>query len=246
MSRLTSLSRKPFVPTLPIEIWFKAKPFFRWEVAQSENDWVFQCSWPFSTSYGKHTPLPAQMVRSPGKDYKGSEFVADLLRIREPYQLAAFMNQNGNPLDETVEYSINEEYHRPRVPFLWSDFVAVQRKLRDAMALPVHALSQQPDLRWAFTLTEFSLAVTQRKGHYYGIVKTRPSLPWYYRVIAVNRLLGEVRYKFCLRCGNPFAMESRHKRKYCPFPAPCGHAVAQEKYRKRQRSKTRQNRVGQT
>jgi len=52
MSRLTSLTRNPFVPTLPIEIWFKAKPFFRWEAIEDGGDWFLQCSWPFSSAYG--------------------------------------------------------------------------------------------------------------------------------------------------------------------------------------------------
>jgi hypothetical protein len=249
MSRLTSLIRKPFVPTLPIEIWFKAKPFFRWRVKKDGDDWVLECGWPFPTPYGSRMPLPAQLVRSLGRDYEGKEYVADLLKIREPQDLAAFMNLNGNPLDEVVQHPIGEEYHRAQIPFYWSDFVRVQQKLRDAMLLSLDRLSHHPEFKWAFTLSEFSVAVIQKASRHYGIVRTRPSIPWCYRVIAINRLLGNVEYKFCLRCGNPFSVESRHKRKYCPLPAPCGHAVAQEAYRIRKRksemrqrkSKKRQN-----
>ncbi len=242
MSRLTSLTRKPFVPTLPIEIWFKAKPFFRWKAVGDGDDCLLQCSWPFPTPYGSPSPFPDRFLRWQGRDYEGRKFVADLLRIREPQELADFMNLNGNPSDPVVQYPINEEYHRPKEPFRWSDFADVQRKLKDAMLLPLAKLSQHPTFKWAFRLEQFPVLVTQRKGVFYGTVKTRPSIPWCLRVIAIDRLLSDAKYDFCLRCGNPFSVESRHKRKYCPYPAPCGHAVAQEKYRERQKkSRNRKN-----
>jgi hypothetical protein len=136
-------------------------------------------------------PLPAQLVRSRGKDYEGRKYVADLLKIRKPEELAAFMNLNGNPLDPVVQYPINEEYHRAKVPFHWSDFADVQKKLKDAMRLPLAKLTHDPEFKWAFSLEQFPVSVTQRKGVFYGTVKTRPSIAWCLRVVAVERLLGD-------------------------------------------------------
>jgi hypothetical protein len=234
MSRKRPKSRTPLLPTLPVEIKFRAKPFFKWEVTEEENDWLFQCSWPYSNEYNARTPIPAQLLRLKGKEYTGSKYVEHLLDIETPEELAVFMNINGCPFDEVVEYPVEEEYHRKKVPFYWSDFQRFQMNLKGAMDVPVSKLLLRPEFKWAFNLTGFQLKVDRDDGAYYGRVWTRASVPLCYRVIAVNRLLGEVKYGFCERCGKPFQVESRHKRKYCPLPAPCGHAVAQEKYRMRQ------------
>ncbi len=222
-------SRPPLLPTLPIDIRFRAKPFFRWEVTKEENDWVFQCSWPYSDQYNAKTPIPARLLRVKGKDYAGSKYVELLLGIEKPRDLAVFINVNGCPFDEVVECPLEEEYHRRKVPFRWSDFQRLQMNLRDAMRLPVAKLLRRPEFKWAFNLTSFKIEVVHEGGTYYGEQWTRASEPLCYRVIAVNRLLGEVEYGFCERCRKPFQVTSRHKRKFCD--TGCAHAAAQERYR---------------
>lgn len=234
MSRKQSKSRPPLLPTLPIEIRFRAKPFFKWEVTDEGNDWFFQCSWPYSSEYNVRTPIPAQLLRIKGKDYAGNKYIEHLLAIETPRELAVFMNVNGCPLDDVVEYPVEEEYHRKGAPFHWSDFQRFQMNLRDAMRLPVAKLLRRPEFKWAFDLTAFQVKVVHEGGAYYGRLWTRASVPLCYRVIAVHRLLGQVMYGFCEWCGAPFQVESRHKRKFCD-PA-CAHAAAQQRYRENQSS----------
>lgn len=231
MSRKRPKSSPPLLPTLPVEIRFRAKPFFKWEATEEGNDWLLQCSWPYSSEYNARTKIPLRLLHSKEKDYTGSKYVEHLLDIETPRELAVFMNLNGCPFDEVVEYPVEDEYHRKMVPFHWSDFETFQMNLRDAMRLPVAKLLSRPEFKSAFDLTAFQIKVVQEGGAYYGRVRTRASVPLCYRVIAVNRLLGEVKYGFCERCGKPFQVESRHYRKYCD--TDCAHAAAQGKYRER-------------
>jgi hypothetical protein len=213
MSRITRTTSTPFVPTLPIEIWFETTPIYRWAVTEEGNDWFFQFSPP--------------KLRIKFKDYNGREYVDDLLKITTPTELVTFMNLNGCPL-----------YVWDARPFRWSDFIRLQEKLKNAMLWPIQKVQQHSEFEQAFNIKGFRIDVTQKDGAYYGTSKRRPHPQDYYRIVALDRLLGQAKYKFCLRCGKPFPLTSRHKRKYCPYPAPCGHAVAQEQYRQRQKSKT--------
>jgi hypothetical protein len=56
-----------------------------------------------------------------------------------------------------------------------------------------------------------------------------------YEVIALQRLLSNVEYDRCARCGKPYQVTSKHERKYCET-VTCGHAVAQQAYRERKKN----------
>jgi len=153
------------------------------------------------------------------------------------------MNVSACPIDGVVQDKVDGEWHRTTVPFRWSEFLDFQKKLKQAMRLPIAKLQQLPEFKSAFDLTGFGLLVQRRRDAYFGTVTTAPIPEECLRVIAVDRLLGGVRYGFCKRCGNPFEITSRHKRKYCDA-AICGHAVAQGRYRLRlkRKMKDRHNR----
>ena len=220
-----------FLPKLPIEAWFKTLPFFIWETTKEGDDWLLQFSDP--------PPLPkdadgfTQFHTEPfGMECRGLEYVDSLLKIRTPSELVAFLNVYGCPIDGIVQDPVDGDWHRTTVPFHWSEFLKFQANLKDAMRLPITKLRRFPEFEWAFDLTRFGVHLEQRDGVYYGTLTTNPSVEGCYRVIAIERLLGDVQYGFCRRCGNPFQKKSRHERKYCNT-ATCGHASAQEKYRRR-------------
>jgi hypothetical protein len=103
------------------------------------------------------------------------------------------------------------------------------------MRLPIPRLLRHPEFAHSFRLDRLEVIAERRGYEYYGTVTMRPSLGSCYRFIALQRLLANVKYGFCERCGNPYEVKSKHFRKYCDNPA-CGHAVAQQAYRERQKN----------
>jgi hypothetical protein len=212
-SRIVSPAKRasaPLLPTLPLEVWLTSCPLLTWSLLENKNGCVFQ-------SQLRDAEYPWKY-----ETFRGTEYLDSLLAIETPQELVIFVNTFASPF----------KYHKT---FNWGDFVDARKKLEDAMRLPIAKLRRHPEFLWYFDLNmrEILLSAELREGVYYGTVASMASFDGCYEVIAFERLLANVKYGFCQRCHHHFRVTSRHKRKYCCSDI-CGHAVAQQKYRKRQ------------
>jgi hypothetical protein len=140
------------------------------------------------------------------------------------------MNTYACPIDSIVQDPGDGEWHRVTVPFPFSTFIEARTKLEQAMRLPMPTLLRHKDFKSFFDLEALPILAERKGTMYHGIVTMSPSVEACYRVVAIERLLANVEYGFCDRCGTAFRVSSKHKRKYCDT-ATCGHAVAQARYR---------------
>jgi len=219
----------PVLPTLPIEIRFEAWPFERSSLVGDGDDYIFKFHRD-SISYSEKEIKDLRLMLHP--TFPGTEFLNSILAITEPQQLVTFMNTYVG-LMGLVRDSDDGRYPSVFVPFRWSTFIDAQTKLKDAMRLPIAKLLRHAETGRAFRLDTLTITTANRGGAYYGTVTMKPTLGGCYRVIAVERLLANVEYGFCERCGKPFRVTSKHQRKYCDTSI-CGHAVAQQAYRDRE------------
>ncbi len=270
MSRIQRTTSIPFLPTLPIEVWFITWQIFTWSLVEEGADYIFQFQFR-----DKHP--------DEAKRFRGIEYVNALLAIDRPQQLVDFLNTYACPIfvqdPDTGErhrtaapYSLSKflgvqaedpvtgEWHATTVPdwlekkfskgrleveeapFHWSAFVEAQTKPMRAMRVPIPNLLRSAELKSFFNLDKLSVTAERRNGSYYGTVTMSPSLDACYRVIAVERLLANVEYGFCERCGKPFRVTSKHERKYCDTSL-CGHAVAQQAYRDKKRKELKEKMI---
>ena len=230
MSRMKETTTTPLLPTLPIEVRFEGWPLYRWSIFEDGDD----CMFKFHTDVKSYSERELRDYREMLHiTFRGTDFLRDLLAIDTPQELVTFMNTYAGPIG-IVQDPVDGKYPWKIVPFRWSTFIAAQRKLNQAMSLPIPKLLRHAEFARCFTLDRFEVVAEQRGKEYYGIVTMKPSLHSCYRFIAFQRLFGNVKYGICKRCHNPFELTSKHKRKYCDNPA-CGHAVAQQAYRKRKK-----------
>jgi hypothetical protein len=221
----------PFLPTLPIEIWFRHWPIFTWSFVENKDDGLFQ--YQFRDRFPEEPKL-----------FRGSEYLNRLFAIDTPQQLVAFMNAFACPIfvrhrltsiPYRWENGLKMQMKAKEAPFRWSAFIQGRAKLKDAMRLPIPTLLRRVELAPFFKLETLEVTAERRDGAYYGTITTSPSVEACYRVIAFQRLLANIEYGFCERCGDPYEVKSKHHRKYCDNPA-CGHAVAQQAYREREKN----------
>jgi hypothetical protein len=163
---------------------------------------------------------------------RAAEFLNGLLAIREPQQLVTFMETYAGPTG--IARYPDGTYIWRVVPFHWSDFIEAQTNVQRAMSLPIPKLLRHPEFARSFRLDRFEVTAEKTGEKYYGKVIMKPSLSACYRFIALQRLLANIEYGFCERCGRFFQVTSKHKRKYCET-VTCGHAVAQQAYRDKKR-----------
>ena len=234
MSRTRGTASTPSLPTLPIEVRFEGWPLYTWSIVEDRQDCMFQYSTESKSYMEREEKDYRQMLHT---TFRAAEFLNDLLAIDTPQQLVAFMNTYAGPIG-IVQDPVARKYHRRIVPFHWSTFLAAQTKLRQAMRLPIPKLLRHAEFGPSFKLEKLAVTAERRDGAYYGTVTMRPSLESCYRVIAFERLLANAEYGFCERCGKPFRVSSKHKRKYCQT-GTCGHAVAQQAYREREKREGR-------
>lgn len=274
MSRIQRTTSRPSLPTLPVEVWFITWQIFTWSLVEEGDDYIFQ--FQFRDKHPEEAKRirgieyvnallaidrPQQLVDFLNT-YACPIFVRDpdtgeIHKTAAPYSLSKFLGVQAKDPDTgewhatTVPDWLEERFSKGRAhvkeaPFHWSAFVEAQTKLMRALRLPIPKLLQSTKLKSFFNLDKLSVTAERRNGSYYGTVTMSPSLDACYRVIAVERLLANVAYGFCERCGRPFQVTSKHKRKYCDT-ATCGHAVAQQTYRDKKRNdlgaaQTRSNR----
>jgi hypothetical protein len=255
-SRIMSRTQKTIsTPFLPIEVWFVSWPLVRWSLIENENDDIFEFQFldkppeKVKTFRGtdyvngmlaiskaqqlvkfmNHYACPISFEDSIATPYPLSDFVEwkpkDSITGQPPTASQTRLNSQLSKVRKTVELA----------PFPWSAFVETQAKLKQAMGLSISELLRRTEFAPFFRLEKLTVTAERRQGAYYGILKTSPSLESCYRVIAFERLLANVQYGFCERCGIPFQVTSKHKRKYCETDG-CGHAVAQQKYRDKKRN----------
>jgi hypothetical protein len=146
--------------------------------------------------------------------FSGTEFLSGLLAIDTPEQLLSFMNTFAGPTG-IVRDPVDGKYHWKIVPFHWSTFTAAQKKLSQAMSLPIPKLLRHAEFGPFFRLETLEITAERKGEVYHGTVTMKPSLSSCFRVIALERLLGNVEYDICERCRYPFQVTSAHKRKYC-------------------------------
>jgi hypothetical protein len=232
MSRMNETTPTPLLPTLPIEVRFEGWPLYRWSIFEDGDD----CMFKFHTDVKSYSERELRDYREMLHiTFRGTEFLRDLLAIDTPQELVTFMNTYAGPIG-IVQDPVDGKYLWKIVPFRWSTFIAAQKKLNQAMSLPIPKLLRHAELNPFFKLERLEITAERRGDVYYGVVTMKPSLSSCFRVIALERLLGNVEYGICERCHHPFEVTSGHKRKYCENPN-CGHAVAQQAYRKRQKQK---------
>lgn len=230
MSRMKGTTPTPLLPTLPIEVRFEGWPLYRWSIFEDGDDCMFQ----FHTEAKSYSERELQDLREMLRiTFRGTEFLRDLLAIDTPQELVTFMNTYAGPIG-IVQDPVDGKYLWKIVPFRWSTFIAAQKKLNQAMSLPIPKLLRHSELNRFFKLETLEITAERRGGVYYGVVTMKPSLSSCFRVIALQRLLGNVEYGICKRCHHPFELTSRHKRKHC-YAATCGHAAAQQAYRERKK-----------
>jgi hypothetical protein len=225
MSRNQRTTAIPTLLTLPIDVQFESWPVYSWSIVGDGNDCMFQLIPPRS--------YMEKMYRDNQTPSRATEFLNGLLAISEPQQLVTFMETYAGPIG--IARHPDGTYIWQVVPFHWSNFIEAQTNLRQAMRLPIPKLLRHPEFARFFRLDRFEVVAERRGKEYYGIVTMKPSLSSCYQFIALQRLLANVEYGFCERCGNPYQVTSKHIRKYCD-PAICGHAVAQQRYRDKKRN----------
>ena len=258
MSRMKETTARPSLPSLPIEVWLKAQPRLKWNLIENEYDCIFQ----FQFRDIEESTVVVEQQR--GREYRDRlldiETPQDLVTFMNNYSCPLDLPDaiDGTPFRTAVvlrwSHYLNSQMKAsfapdrgPRshlshkttrlriyVPFRWSMFVKGQTKLKQAMGLPISKLLRHTELRSFFDLKTLSVTAERRDGVYYGIVTMTPSLEACYRIIAIERLLGNVEYGICERCHHPFEVTSGHKRKHCDA-ATCGHAAAQQAYRERKK-----------
>ena len=232
ISRMKGATSTPLLPSLPIEIRFEGWPLYRWSIFEDGDDCMFQ----FHTEAKSYSERELKDLREMLHiTFRGSEFLRDLLAIDTPQELVTFMNTYAGPIG-IVQDPIDGKYLWKIVPFRWSAFVAAQKKLNQARSLPIPKLLRHPELNPFFKLETLEITAERRGEMYCGVVTMKPSLSSCFRVTAIERILGKVKYGICERCHHSFELTSGHIRKYCENPN-CGHAVAQKWYREREKRK---------
>jgi hypothetical protein len=262
VSRIQRTTTIPFLPKLPIEVWLKAQPGLKWNLVENEDDCIFQFQFRdieqgMLVEEQRGTVYRDRLlkIKTPQELITFMNTNSCPLDLPDAIDGRSFRNSImlswGNDVNSQIKAKYLAPDRGPRsrlahktkrlqnyVPFRWSVFLKAQKKLKQAMGLPIPTLLlRHPELKQFFELKTLSITAERRDGAYYGIVTMSPSLEACYRVVAVERLFGNVEYSFCERCGDPFPVTSKHERKYCE--GTCAHAVAQQAYRERNRNRPR-------
>lgn len=260
MSPTQRTTTTPFLPKLSLEVRLIRQPVIKWSAVQNEDDYIFQfqlpdieqIGWNLLTAEkgGKEYLDRLLKIKTPQELVKFMNTYSCPVDLPDaidgsPYGTAVVVHMGKNAERQTAKYLAPDRGPRSRqktarlrnyVAFRWSMFIEAQTKIKQAKGLPIPTLlNRHPELKSFFNLETLNVTAERRDGVYYGIVTMSPSLRACYRVIALERLLADVEYRFCERCGDPYEVKSKHDRKYCDNPA-CGHAVAQQAYRERKKN----------
>jgi hypothetical protein len=204
---MSSLNNAVRVPTLPIEIWFETGASYICDVTDD---------------YVRLLHVKERKTRR----FAGRKYLNALLEVATPEELGRFVGEFGCPTGKFGWFVFP-------LTILWNDFLEVQNQLREVIVLPESKLLLSEKVRTFVDPDTFDIKVERREKVYYGTLIKDAVWESCYTVIIFERLLAGINYGLCEYCGKPFEISSGHARKYCPYPATCGHAVAQRAYRGR-------------
>jgi hypothetical protein len=206
----------PLLPKLPLEIYLKEWCLVdKWEfVDDGKVGKRFRCYW---------NPNRRRKPRL----FPARDFLFALGKIQSPQELFSFVNKYCSPVTSF------DSFLGPGVPFRWSEFLSLQRTLLAVMVLPLSTIRRRRDLEPYRSLASLDVTVKQRDGiHYYGELVFPATIDGCVQAMAIERLLGDVKYDICEFCGKPYEITSNHYRKYCSTDK-CAHYAAVKRSRQR-------------